>query len=112
MACVRLLELFPIVFERLISPAFRQSWKSKVGTLDIFDSTWFFDLVEWGKASNAILIRHWKQCVHSLLCLLRDSCCNDSKYLVDSIENLILPGMLSFYGFVFFWLSHFTSSHC
>ena len=92
MTCVRLLEMFPIVFERLNSKALKLSGTSDTSMPHFYDFKWLNDLVDWGKSSLVVLSRHWKQCFLSLLNILQVSCHVNSARIIMDIETLISDG--------------------
>lgn len=108
MTCVRLLEMFPVVFERLSSKAFKLSGTSDTSIPLFLDFKWLHDLVDWGKSSLVVLSRHWKQCVLSLLNILKVSCHVNSARIIMDIETLISCGevflLFFFYNFAFQFL--------
>ncbi|KAL3835347.1 hypothetical protein ACJIZ3_010083 [Penstemon smallii] len=83
MTCIRLLEVMPVVFERLP--------RNSSIMLESFDNIkWLQDLADWGKSSLAVVVRYWKQTLPSLLGLIKESCCNKSASAISDIEKLIL----------------------
>eukprot|EP00268_Persea_americana_P014218 TRINITY_DN162_c1_g1_i4.p1 TRINITY_DN162_c1_g1~~TRINITY_DN162_c1_g1_i4.p1 ORF type:complete len:139 (+),score=23.05 TRINITY_DN162_c1_g1_i4:188-604(+) len=89
MTCVRLLEMFPVVFERLNSKALKLSGTSDTSMPHFYDFKWLNDLMDWGKSSLVVLRRHWKQCFLSLLNILQVSCHVNSARIIMDIETLI-----------------------
>ena len=100
MTCVRLLEMFPVVFERLNSKALKLSGTSDTSMPHFYDFKWLNDLMDWGKSSLVVLRRHWKQCFLSLLNILQVSCHVNSARIIMDIETLISCGE-PFYPFPF-----------
>ncbi|XP_058113518.1 uncharacterized protein LOC131256610 isoform X2 [Magnolia sinica] len=88
MTCVRVLEMLPVIFERLSSSMFKLFGNSEILACGVYDFKWLRDLMDWGKSSLVVLSRHWKQCVLSLLSLLKDAC-YDSAFTIGAIERLI-----------------------
>lgn len=81
MMCIRLLEVIPVVFQRL---------PRNYGTMVNLDNLkWLHDLVDWGKSSLAVLVRYWKQTLSSLLALIKASCSSKSASVINDIEKLI-----------------------
>lgn len=82
MTCVRVLETFPIIFERL----YRHLGKvpKSLGDVD-----WLHDLVDWGRSSLAVVVRYWKKALASLVGLLKELCTDISASDVHSLEKLI-----------------------
>ncbi|KAJ8628311.1 hypothetical protein MRB53_021618 [Persea americana] len=89
MTCVQLLEMFPVVFERLNSKALKLSGTSDTSMPHFYDFKWLNDLMDWGKSSLVVLRRHWKQCFLSLLNILQVSCHVNSARIIMDIETLI-----------------------
>ncbi|EYU21195.1 hypothetical protein MIMGU_mgv1a000059mg [Erythranthe guttata] len=83
MTCIRLLELMPIVFERL---------PQNTGIVLVpFDNLkWLHDLADWGKSSLAVVVRYWKQTFSYLLGQIKASCSGKSASTITDIEKLIL----------------------
>ncbi|GFP79207.1 helicase sen1 [Phtheirospermum japonicum] len=82
MTCIRLLEVMPIVFERLLD-------NSGI-MLETFDNMkWLLDLADWGKSSLAVVVRYWKQTLSYLLGQIKSSCSNKSASAISDIEKLI-----------------------
>ncbi|OVA19261.1 putative helicase MAGATAMA 3 [Macleaya cordata] len=88
MTCIRLLELLPIVFERM-SLSFDKLSGTKISVRDAVDIKWLHDLIDWRKSSLAVIARYWKQSAISLLHLLKGSCHGNSAKIIGSIETLI-----------------------
>ncbi|XP_062110921.1 uncharacterized protein LOC133822564 isoform X2 [Humulus lupulus] len=88
MTCVRLLEILPIVFERLW-PSFIEQLGSCGILKSAVDFSWLHDLVDWGKSSLKVVVVYWKRAVASLLKLLKDSCHNGIALTIKTIEELI-----------------------
>ncbi|PIA43898.1 hypothetical protein AQUCO_01800146v1 [Aquilegia coerulea] len=85
MTCIRLLEILPVVFERLCS-----SFQKLSGTgTSAFELRWLHDLVDWGKSSNATIARYWKQSVAAVLDLLKIICHHDAASIVRVIQTHI-----------------------
>ncbi|KAF8389472.1 hypothetical protein HHK36_026167 [Tetracentron sinense] len=88
MTCVRLLEILPVVFERLSSSFLKLSGNSGIMVQDLFDFKWLHDLMDWGKSSLVVITRYWKQAVISLLDLLKVACHDNSAWTIREIEKL------------------------
>ncbi|KAF5178102.1 Helicase sen1 [Thalictrum thalictroides] len=85
MTCIRLLEILPVVFERLCS-----SFQKLSGTeTSAFELRWLHDLVDWGKSSNATIARYWKQSLASVLDILKIICHHDAESILKAIQTLI-----------------------
>ncbi|XP_073000501.1 uncharacterized protein [Typha latifolia] len=73
MTNVRLLEMLPVVYERLNTYSSMPPG-SLVSTMpDVLNLTWLSVLVEWGKSSLIVITRHWRQCMLALLEVLKGS---------------------------------------
>ncbi|KAL6496859.1 hypothetical protein OROGR_028788 [Orobanche gracilis] len=82
MTCIRMLEVIPVVFERLPS--------NSVIMLEMFNSMkWLHDLADWGKSSLLVVVRYWKQTLSYLLSQIKESCSSKSASAVSEIEKLI-----------------------
>lgn len=94
MTCIRLLEILPVLAERL----FRNP-----GTVikSIPDLSWLQDLMDWGGSSLPVVFRYWKQSLTSLLSLLKKSCGKISAFAIKAIENLLSSGEIYSFYFVF-----------
>lgn len=94
MTCIRLLEILPVLAERL----FRNP-----GTVikSIPDLSWLQDLMDWGASSLPVVFRYWKQTLTSLLSLLKKSCGKISTFAIKAIENLLSSGEIYSFYFVF-----------
>ncbi|XP_022889351.1 uncharacterized protein LOC111404723 isoform X2 [Olea europaea var. sylvestris] len=82
MTCIRLLEVTPLVFERL-------SRSSGIMLENIDAIEWLHDLSDWGKSSSDTVVRYWKQTLASLLGLIKASCRNKAASAITDIEKLI-----------------------
>lgn len=96
MSCIRLLEVIPVVFERLP--------QNSGITLETFDNIkWLHDLADWGKSSLAVIVRYWKQTLSYLLGQIKASCSNKSASAISDIEKLISYGELFNLPFICFF---------
>lgn len=93
MTCVRLLEIFPILFERLYN-SYGKSGTSKTMVEDVLDFKWLHDLVDWGASQLKVIVVYWKRTLSSLLNVLKGTCHDASVLAVRAIENLISCGMI------------------
>ncbi|XP_028791064.1 helicase SEN1-like, partial [Neltuma alba] len=89
MTCVRILEILPVLFQRLQSFCGK-----KLGTMTMLgqnklDFRWLSDLMEWGKSSLKVVIVYWKRTVTCLLNILKGSCANSDPSAIVALENLI-----------------------
>ncbi|KAA8541523.1 hypothetical protein F0562_022675 [Nyssa sinensis] len=89
MTCVRLLEILPIVFVRLLPSLHITSGDSRMLVDNFIDFKWLHDLMDWGKSSLAVIVRYWKQTVVSLLGFLKGLCSDNSALRIRTIEKLI-----------------------
>lgn len=91
MTCVRLLEIIPIIMEKLQLFS-TYSGKSNNKVEDVLNFEWLIDLMDWGKSSLKVITVYWKRTVASLLNSLRGSCPDSALSLIKSIEHLISCG--------------------
>lgn len=89
MTCVRLLEILPVLVDKLCLfggtelKNFTMLVKNKLGVI------WLHNLMEWGKSSLRVVIVYWKRALNYLLNLFKDSCNETSASAIMTIENLI-----------------------
>uniref|UniRef100_A0A0E0M2X1 Uncharacterized protein n=1 Tax=Oryza punctata TaxID=4537 RepID=A0A0E0M2X1_ORYPU len=88
-SCVRLLELVPLVYERVSSYSSAKSCGVPTMVLDPTDITWLFHLINWGKSSLLVIIRHWKQCMLSLIKILKCSLGGTVQHYIDDLGSII-----------------------
>ncbi|KAL4205316.1 hypothetical protein AMTRI_Chr01g114000 [Amborella trichopoda] len=88
MTCVRILEILPVVCERIRTSEFPLYAGSEVTVRSFFDFKWLHDLIDWGKSSLIVINKHWKQSLISLLNLFKTSGCNNFGLLINTIESL------------------------
>ncbi|KAJ8770865.1 hypothetical protein K2173_021780 [Erythroxylum novogranatense] len=88
MTCVRVLEILPVVFERLCPSSVRHPVDSVRVVKNVFDFMWLHDLIDWGKSSLKVVVVYWRKTVGSLMKLLIRFCSKVSAFAMD-IENLI-----------------------
>lgn len=96
MTCVRVLEILPVLFERLYPSLTGHSRDSGKIVGNILDFMWLHDLIDWGKSSLKVVVVYWKRTVNSLLNLLKGSCSNAAALTFKVIENLISCGEYSY----------------
>ncbi|XP_059642145.1 uncharacterized protein LOC132284095 isoform X2 [Cornus florida] len=89
MTCVRLLEILPVVFEKLLPLVHKTKLDSKMMVENLVDFKWFHDLMDWGRSSLAVIVRYWKLTVVSLLALLKGWCSDNSASAISAIEKLL-----------------------
>ncbi|XP_043709230.1 uncharacterized protein LOC122658369 [Telopea speciosissima] len=89
MTFVRLLEILPVIFERLESSIFKLSGSSSTMEQNNLDLNWLHDLMDWGKSSLVVINRYWRQTLRSLVHLLKVSCDGNSERTIKAIEKLI-----------------------
>ncbi|KAL6996090.1 hypothetical protein U1Q18_006227 [Sarracenia purpurea var. burkii] len=89
MTCIRLLEILPVVFERLLSSFHKVAWNSRMMFYSFIDYKWLNDLADWGRSSLAVIVRYWKQTVVSLVGLLKQSCSDSYTSVIRGIEKLM-----------------------
>ncbi|XP_058780353.1 uncharacterized protein LOC131653997 isoform X3 [Vicia villosa] len=89
MTCVRLLEILPVLVEKLCQFGgeelrnFTMLVKNKLGV------KWIHNLMEWGKSMLKVVIIYWKRALTYLLNLFKGSCNKTSASAIMIIENLI-----------------------
>ncbi|ONM56016.1 P-loop containing nucleoside triphosphate hydrolase superfamily protein [Zea mays] len=88
-SCVRLLELLPLVYERVNSNCRTLSCSTTTVFQNPMDISWFIHLVHWGKSSLLVIIRHWKQCMLSLLKELKCSHSGTIQCYIEDLDNII-----------------------
>ncbi|KAK4394969.1 Helicase SEN1 [Sesamum angolense] len=82
MTCIRLLEVMPVVLERLP--------RNSSIMLETFGNTkWLHDLADWGKSSLAVVVRYWKQTLAYLLGHIKACCSDKSASAICDVEKLI-----------------------
>ncbi|XP_057504671.1 uncharacterized protein LOC130788134 [Actinidia eriantha] len=89
MTCIRVLEILPVVFERLLPPFPKASVKSRMTFDNLTNYKWLIDLTDWGRSSLAVIIRYWKQTLISLLGSFKRSCSDNSTSAIRAIEKLM-----------------------
>lgn len=89
MTCVRLLEILPVVFERLHPSVHKPSGDSRMVVDTVHDFKWLHDLMDWGSSPLEVIVRYWKRAVISLLDVLKETCSDSSTSTIRVIENLI-----------------------
>ncbi|KAL8113605.1 uncharacterized protein LOC141664415 isoform X2 [Apium graveolens] len=89
MTCIRLLEIMPIIFERLQPSFLRCLGNLGIPVKNEIDYKWLLDLVDWGKSTLSVVVRYWKQTFISLLDLLKCSCSDKSSSLINAIDILV-----------------------
>ena len=99
MTCVRVLEIIPVVFERLRQSFTKHSGSSGKMVKSGSEFLWLHDLMDWGKSSLKVIIVYWKRTVSSLLNQLKGCISNASGSTIRAIENLISSGELHTYIF-------------
>ncbi|KAL3632175.1 hypothetical protein CASFOL_025159 [Castilleja foliolosa] len=82
MTCIRILEVMPLVFERLLD-------NSGIMLETIGNMKWLHDLADWGKSSLAVVVRYWKQTLSYILGQIKSSCSNKSASAISDIEKLM-----------------------
>ncbi|GAV59440.1 AAA_11 domain-containing protein/AAA_12 domain-containing protein [Cephalotus follicularis] len=87
MTCVRLLEILPVVFERLCTKV-KQSGDSGIMLESMIDFKWLIDLMDWGKSRLKVVVVYWKRTAISLLTMLKRSFSDICVPTAKTIENL------------------------
>uniref|UniRef100_A0A2P2M1D2 Helicase SEN1 isoform X4 n=1 Tax=Rhizophora mucronata TaxID=61149 RepID=A0A2P2M1D2_RHIMU len=94
MTCVRILEILPVVFKRLLPTFIEHSDYSGKKEKTVFDLIWLHDLIDWGKSSLKVVIVYWKRAVTSLMNLLKEYCSDASAPILRAIESFASCGKL------------------
>jgi len=92
MTCVRLLEILPVLVDKL-----HLSGDKEIGNFIVLVKTkwnfqWLHDLMQWGKSSLKVVIVYWKRAFTYILNQFKASCDKTSLSTIMTIENLILNG--------------------
>ncbi|KAK8965316.1 hypothetical protein KSP40_PGU003099 [Platanthera guangdongensis] len=85
MTCVRLLETLPVMFGNLCLS--KSSEHMVHGDYNLSDFTWLLDLVDWGRSHLVVVVRHWKQCMLSLMNIFKDSYGDSRSSMTSTIEK-------------------------
>ncbi|XP_040383283.1 uncharacterized protein LOC102709595 [Oryza brachyantha] len=90
-SCVRLLELLPLVYDRLCSYSSNKlcGMTTAVQVLDPNDITWLFHFINWGKSSLPVIIRHWKQCMLSIIRILKGSLGGTIQHYIEDLGSIV-----------------------
>ncbi|XP_078150888.1 P-loop containing nucleoside triphosphate hydrolases superfamily protein isoform X4 [Carex rostrata] len=89
MASVRLLEVLPFVVERLCL-GLSSTREDYLRENFLFpELAWLSHLANWGKSSLVVLTRHWKQCILSVLQILRGSLSTGPTQLLLALEAMV-----------------------
>lgn len=105
MTCVRVLEILPVLFERL-GPSFVGPFGDfKVALQNLMDFKWLHDLMDWGKSQLKVIVVYWKKAIISLLNALKVLRSDSPPLMVVAIENLISSGQCVFI-FIFIFMLH------
>ncbi|XP_007023652.2 PREDICTED: uncharacterized protein LOC18595576 isoform X2 [Theobroma cacao] len=89
MTCVRVLEILPVLFERLGPSFVRPFGDFKVALQNLMDFKWLHDLMDWGKSQLKVIVVYWKKAIISLLNALKVLRSDSPPLMVVAIENLI-----------------------
>uniref|UniRef100_A0ACD5XU29 Uncharacterized protein n=1 Tax=Avena sativa TaxID=4498 RepID=A0ACD5XU29_AVESA len=87
-SCVRVLELLPLVYERVNSYC-TQPFSMTTMVPDPNDITWLVHLINWGKSSLLVISRHWKQCMLSLFKILKDSHSGTIQRYIEDLGDIV-----------------------
>ncbi|KAI9084552.1 hypothetical protein K1719_033540 [Acacia pycnantha] len=89
MTCVRILEILPVLFNRLHSFHGKKLGNMTMLAQNKLDFKWLSDLMEWGKSSLKVVIVYWKRTVTCLLDILKGSFTKSDLSAIITLENLI-----------------------
>ena len=102
MTCVRVLEILPVLFGRLVPSFVRPVGDSKVALGNLMDFKWLHDLMDWGKSQLTVIVVYWKKAIISLLNVFKLLRSAGSPLMVTAIENLISSGEFVLLFIVYF----------
>ncbi|XAR49780.1 DNA helicase [Bertholletia excelsa] len=89
MTCLRLLEILPVVFRKLLPPLHKVLATSGIMLDNVIDYKWLNDLIDWGRSSVAVIVRYWRDTLISLLGLFKQSCQNNFVSAINAVEKLL-----------------------
>ncbi|KAE9585571.1 putative DNA helicase [Lupinus albus] len=89
MTCVRLLEILPVLVDKLHLFVGKELENFKILVKKKLDFKWLHDLIEWRKSSLKVVIVYWKRAVTYLMNLFKGSCDKTSVSIIMTIENII-----------------------
>ncbi|XP_068501053.1 helicase SEN1 isoform X3 [Phaseolus vulgaris] len=90
MTCVRLLEILPVLVDKLCLSGDKELGDLTMLVQNKLNFKWLYDLMEWGKSSDKVVILYWKRAVTYILNQFKASCDKTSLSTIITIENLIL----------------------
>ncbi|XP_027925955.1 helicase SEN1 isoform X3 [Vigna unguiculata] len=90
MTCVRLLEILPVLVNKLYLSGDKEMGNLTMLVQNKLNFKWLHDLMEWGKSSLKVVIVYWKRAVTDILNQFKASCDKTSLSTIMTIENLIL----------------------
>ncbi|TKY47970.1 Helicase SEN1 [Spatholobus suberectus] len=90
MTCVRLLEILPVLVDKLHLSGGKELGNFTMLVQNKLNFKWLHDLMEWGKSSLKVVIVYWKRAVSYILNQFKASCDKTSLSTIMTIENLIL----------------------
>lgn len=97
MTCVRLLEILPVLFEKICSLSNYVSSNPRMRSDYFSNYKWLYDLMDWGRSSLVVIARYWKQTIVSLLGILKQHCNENSTRVIRTIEELLSRGEFSWF---------------
>ncbi|KAK7262042.1 hypothetical protein RIF29_28370 [Crotalaria pallida] len=89
MTCVRLLEILPVLLDKLYLYGGKVLTNFTMLVQNKLDFKWLHDLIEWGKSSLKVVIVYWKRAVTYSLNLFKGSCDKTCVSIIMTIENII-----------------------
>jgi senataxin len=89
MTCVRLLEILPILVDKLCLFGGKEHRNFTMLAKNKMGFKWIHNFMEWGKSSLKVVIVYWKRALSYLLNLFKGSCDKTSASTIMTIENLI-----------------------
>ncbi|KAK2425524.1 P-loop containing nucleoside triphosphate hydrolase superfamily protein [Trifolium repens] len=89
MTCVRLLEILPILVDKLCLFGGKEHRNFTMLVKNKMGFEWIHNFMEWGKSSLKVVIVYWTRALSYLLNLFKGSCNKTSASTIMTIENLI-----------------------
>ncbi|KAK2371693.1 P-loop containing nucleoside triphosphate hydrolase superfamily protein [Trifolium repens] len=89
MTCVRLLEILPVLVDKLCLFGGKEHRNFTMLVKNKMGFKWIHNFMEWGKSSLKVVIVYWKRALSYLLNLFKGSCNKTSASTIMTIENLI-----------------------
>lgn len=91
MTCVRILELLPVVIEKICSFTGFSGVSRKLDE-SVLDFRWLQDLMDWKKSSLSVVQVYWKRAVQSILTSLKVVVSDPFASIITTIDDCIISG--------------------